>query len=58
MCQAIDDLIEDGRAEGRAEERISIIGSMVKKLCCTLEEACEVAGISVQEYQQAVGRQA
>jgi len=54
MCQAIDDLIEDGRAE----ERISIIGSIVKKLCCTVEEACEVAGISVQEYQQAVGRQA
>ncbi|MCM1118292.1 MAG: hypothetical protein NC543_02930 [bacterium] len=49
MCKAIKDLI----ADGRAEERTAIIGSVMQKLHCSLEEACEIAGISVQEYRQA-----
>lgn len=64
MWKAVEDLIEDGRTEGRAEGRtegkiekanqlISIIGNMMEKLHCTLEEACEIAGQSVEEYKQA-----
>lgn len=65
MWKAIEDLIEDGRAEGkiegkaqgriegRREELISIIGSIMEKLHCTLEEACDIAGQSLEEYMQA-----
>lgn len=57
MWKAIEDLIEDGRQEGRqtgeANQIISIIDSMMEKLHCTLEEACEYAGKSLEEYQQA-----
>ncbi len=60
MWKAVEDLIEDGKAEGRAESRIekanqliSIIGNMMEKLHCTLEEACEIAGQPVEEYIQA-----
>lgn len=60
MWKAVEDLIEDGRTEGRTEGKlekanqlISIIGNMMEKLHCTLEEACEIAGQSVEEYKQA-----
>lgn len=64
MWKAVEDLIEEGRAEGRTEGRteakiekanqlVSIIGNMMEKLHCTLEEACEIAGQSVEEYRQA-----
>ncbi|MBD5528074.1 MAG: hypothetical protein HDR02_06625 [Lachnospiraceae bacterium] len=60
MWKAVEDLIEDGRTEGRAEGKIekanlfiSIIGNMMERLHCTLEEACEIAGQSVEEYKQA-----
>ena len=68
MWKAIEDLIEDGKAEGKREGKIegkqegridkasqliSIIGSIMEKLHCTLEEACEIAGQSVEEYRQA-----
>lgn len=61
MWKAIEDLIEDGRKEGRLEGRqageanqiIAIIDSMMEKLHCTLEEACEYAGKTLEEYQQA-----
>ena len=64
MWKAVEDLIEEGRTEGRIEGRtegkiekanqlISIIGNMMEKLHCTLEEACEIAGQSVEEYRQA-----
>lgn len=60
MWKAVEDLIEDGRVEGRAESRIekanqltSIIGNMMDKLHCTLEEACEIAGQPIEEYRQA-----
>lgn len=68
MWKALEDLIEDGKAEGRIEGRtegrtegkiekanqlISIIGNMMEKLHCTLEEACEIAGQPLEEYRQA-----
>lgn len=65
MWKAIEDLIEDGRQEGRqagrqegrqageANQIIAIIDSMMEKLHCTLEEACEYAGKTSEEYQQA-----
>ncbi len=57
MWKAIEDLIEDGRQEGRqageANQIIVIIDSMMAKLHCTLEEACEYAGKTLEEYQQA-----
>lgn len=60
MWRAVEDLIEDGRTEGRTEGKIekanqliSIIGNMMEKLHCTLEEACEIAGQSIEEYKQA-----
>ena len=60
MWKAVEDLIEEGRTEGRTEGKIekagqliSIISNMMEKLHCTLEEACEIAGQSVEEYRQA-----
>ena len=64
MWKALEDLIEDGKAEGRTEGIIegkidqanqltSIIGNMMEKLHCTLEEACEIAGRPLEEYKQA-----
>lgn len=56
MWKAVEDLIEDGKAEGRLEKAnllVSIIGSMMEKLHCTLEEACEIAGQSLEEYREA-----
>lgn len=69
MWKAIEDLIEDGRQEGIQEGRqegkregrqageasqiISIIDSMMEKLHCTLEEACEYAGKTPEDYRQA-----
>lgn len=53
MWKAIEDLIEDGRQAGEANQIIAIIDSMMEKLHCTLEEACEYAGKTLEEYQQA-----
>lgn len=60
MYDVIGELIEDGRAEGLkqgktevASQMVSIIGSMMDKLHCTLEEACEIAGKTLEEYRQA-----
>ena len=60
MWKAVEDLIEEGRTTGRTEGKIeqanqliSIIGNMMEKLHCTLEEACEIAGQSLEEYKQA-----
>ncbi len=64
MWKALEDLIEDGKAAGKKEGKregkidkanqlISIIGNIMQKLHCTLEEACEIAGQSLEEYRQA-----
>lgn len=60
MYDVIEELIKDGRAEERLEgqkekasELISIIRNLMKNLHCSLEEACEFAGKTVEEYRQA-----
>lgn len=53
MWKAIEDLIEEGRQTGEANQIIAIIDSMMEKLHCTLEEACEYAGKTLEEYRQA-----
>lgn len=60
MYNVIEELIKDGREEGRHEERIerakqltTIISNLMKNLHCSLEEACEFAGKTVEEYRQA-----
>lgn len=60
MYDVIEELIKDGRAEGRLEgqkekasELIAIIGNLMKNLHCSLEEACEFAGKTVEEYRHA-----
>lgn len=53
MYDVIGELIEDGRVEGSARQMIAIVNSLMEKLHCTLEEACEFAGKSVEEYRRA-----
>ena len=60
MYDVIKELIKDGREEGRHEERIerakqltTVISNLMKNLHCSLEEACEFAGKTVEEYRQA-----
>lgn len=51
--QDMYDVIEDLIAEGSARQLVAIIGSMMEKLHCSLEEACEIAGKTLEEYGQA-----
>ncbi len=55
MCQAIKDMIEDGRAEGRKEGRMegqeSTIFSLLKKALITVEIAAEELGMTVAEVE-------
>ncbi|MCM1386600.1 MAG: hypothetical protein NC231_04675, partial [Bacillus sp. (in: Bacteria)] len=69
MCRAIEELIADGRAEGMTEGRIEgktegrlegdaarivkSIESVMKNLQVELTRACEIIGITIEEYQNA-----
>lgn len=57
LCQAIRDMMEDSRQEGTAmgEARgtIKITENIMKNLRCSLEKVCEIAGMTLSEYQQA-----
>lgn len=57
MCQAIKDLIEDGRLEGKKEGRranmVSNIDSIMKNLRLNLNDACRAVGVTVEEYKKA-----
>ncbi len=53
MCQAIRELMEDSRLEGEAHQITEIIENIMKSSRCTLKEACEVAGKTLEEYRQA-----
>ena len=57
MCQAIKDLIEDGRMEGKKEGRranmVSNIDSIMKNLRLNLNDACRAVGVTVEEYKKA-----
>ena len=73
MCRAIEELIEDGRAEGkiagRAEGKaegilegdaariVKSIESVMKNLKVEAVKACEIIGVTIEEYQKAKGLQ-
>ena len=65
MCRAIEELIEDGRVEGRAEgclagdaaRIVKSIESVMKNLKVEAARACEIIGVTIEEYQKAKGLQ-
>ena len=50
MCQAIKELIEDGRQEGRMETLKQSVENLMKSLSISLEKACELVG-SMDDYE-------
>lgn len=50
MCQAIRELIEDGRQEGRLETLKQNVESLMSSLSISLEKACELLGRS-EDYE-------
>ncbi|MCM1253774.1 MAG: hypothetical protein NC321_13215, partial [Clostridium sp.] len=64
MCRAIEELIADGRTEGKAEGHmegdaariVKSIESVMKNLQVELTRACEIIGITLEEYQNAKER--
>ena len=61
MCKAIEELIEDGRAEGCLEgdaaRIVKSIESVMKNLKVEAARACEIIGVTSEEYQRAKGLQ-
>ena len=61
MCRAIEELIEDGRVEGKAEgilegdavRLVKSIESVMKNLKVEAAGACEIIGVTIEEYQRA-----
>jgi len=49
MCQAIDEIREDSRNEGRAEERKEMAIALLKKNIMTLAEIAELTKLSIEE---------
>lgn len=45
-------LVEEGRAEGRAEERGEIIRNMLSKNQFSFEEIAELAGVTVEKVEE------
>lgn len=65
MCRAIEELIEDGRVEGKTEgilegdaaRIVKSIESVMKNLKVEAARACEIIGVTVEEYQRAKNMQ-
>lgn len=53
MCNLSDLIEEEGLAKGRAQERYNLINNYMTRKNATLEEACDVIGISPEEYYEA-----
>ncbi|MBD5454835.1 MAG: Rpn family recombination-promoting nuclease/putative transposase [Lachnospiraceae bacterium] len=61
MCRAIEELIEDGRVEGKAAgvlegdaaRIVKSIESVMKNLKVEAARACEIIGVTIEEYQKA-----
>ena len=57
MCQAIKDMIEDGRQEGRKEEHqrdvVSSVESVMQNLGLALDAACKALNLTEEEYARA-----
>ena len=56
MCKAIQDMrneaIQIGRAEGRAEERFSLLNKLVKESVLTFKNAAAMAEISEEQFKE------
>ena len=63
MCRAIEELIEDGRAEGKtagilegdAARIVKSIEAVMGNLKVEAARACEIIGVTIEEYQKAKG---
>ena len=61
MSKAITDMIETGRKEGKvegkaegiAERTVGIVENIQENLKCDIIKACTVAGIPIEEYENA-----
>lgn len=57
MCRAIEELVADGRTEGRlegdAERIVKSIESTMDNLKVEAARACEIIGVTIEEYQKA-----
>lgn len=53
MCRAIEELIEDGKLEGDAVRIVKSIESVMKNLKVEAARACEIIGVTTDEYQKA-----
>ena len=51
MCQAVDEMIEDGRNEGRKEATVRILTGLIRDGILSIEEAANRAGMSVEELK-------
>lgn len=51
MCQAVDEMIEDGRNEGRKEATERILTGLIRDGILSIEEAANRAGMSVEELK-------
>ena len=52
MCQAVDEMIEDGRNEGRKEATVRILTGLIRDGILSIEEAANRAGMSVEELKR------
>ena len=50
MCRGIQGLVEEGRAEGRAEERVLVLTELVKDGLISSEEGAKRAGKTEEEF--------
>ena len=65
MCRAIEELIEDGRVEGKtagilegdAARIVKSIEAVMGNLKVEAVRACEIIGVTIEEYQRAKGLQ-
>lgn len=53
MCQAIEELYEDAKAEGEANRLVKSVETLMKNLNLTLSAACQGIGATVDEYTNA-----
>ena len=51
MCKAVNDLIEEGREEGREEEKLSSIRNLMETMKLTTQQAMDALKISASDQQ-------
>ncbi len=50
FARVVDKKYEEGREEGREEGTMNAVDNLMKKLNYTAEEACDIIGISYEDY--------